>query len=1421
MEIGAQAAISGYRLQALYTASLLLGRTGEGRVFEPEGKEDLAVYAGGKLERVLQVKAYSAPLTLSDLEPQKPRSFFRRVLELKNKDVAIELVTFGPLGPELQSVHERQETALATVRKKLLAQGYAPPEADEILRRLTIVRVDEATVRDAVFDVLSRALTAGDPDRAFELIVWWILQMAEQRLRITPHDLRDRLNDVGKYFSERGAHHQEWFTTIKPLVASDRPEELSKEHLEREYYLGAAARYSHIQAGLDVRRTEHLERIEELFRSGKRVVIIHGASGQGKTSLALRYLHEAVPDDWRFLITAVDDRRHAARIANAIADHLHSLKSPIYLLLDVAPRDLDWVSLIRGLLDIENVRILVAIREEDLARRTATERELGFPADLHLEFSEPEAKTLYNQLVERGDAPNAFPTFAEAWDRFGGRGPLLEFVHLVTQTESLRSVLQGQVRRLREEVRSGKLQPEALRLLHSCAVATAFEARVRLEPLAASLELRDPVSVIVLFENEYLLRLSADRRYILALHPVRSGLLSEILDDPAFAPSMQVALETFPLIPEEDLEVFTLYLLSRYPDSWVLLEERLRTLELSTWNGAAGLGRALLWWGIRCYLDENRTSLDEAERVGGDSWPGLLLGDVAGAGESDLAGSMLELLERSSPEAAARLREIRSGLSSTSSIFAPLERWLETLNLSAPPQEALDWEGFAELIFWRGRLQLPLPDLVDPLVIPVDKLPIELVSQISLALSTAMPEQQACLVATQGEAIRRRFQCETDTVLLDEDDSSITAHFVVPFDLLPGLGELAYVKPPNGIGRRNVRLEAQPQGLRQESRDEDEGLGTKLNREAVRRAGLLRSLFPSKERYCTQGHGHQVPYGGLDLIPHDETVKRMPPSALLPPWLTRVNAVTNSLAIYGKRPASWRLYARTLLDIRETVATSLLKLQRALTKYFEHSTPRSLFGETLSEEQWQEARKAAGTVPHLPLSAVDEWGLSSETQRQRPGSVSGLSSNIATAFVLRRHASFARAISDYATAAHNFFNAAETLLVVHGIAGRSPQTRTEILATAEARFGYGEEKIRLSKHNLFQVMSAMNPMQKAFEERVGGLVDAVKLAQVKRREESLFPELWALWFQFSESPERLFSAAGPEAMDAFQNELRWLRERLQQALQATGSWSASILTERLSWEGLPALVLRLDLASIASLEEARAGILALLGHALGGHSLGSLRQYALDYYWPRILVVPTLEGLALEEGAWVVPSFVVSHHDGDASPDRPWLRSLHRLSGEQLRELGLEASTLSKVPSLNELQERFGQLQVLYAHAASFGELIPSLDALGRQVLENYLATVARQLGACADEVLRLLPLAISAVRQSTILDESIVDALLDPLVEMQSQLDGERGRTIRIDIGDCSRKAEQVQELTGSLAVLRWLSVPGAIESLQPRELR
>ena len=1397
MDSGAKAAISGFRLQALYTLDLILQGADSAKEFHPEGKEDLAVYENGSLIRAIQVKAYSAPLRLSDLAPRKEDSLLRRLISSGDSTSVFELASFGPLGPELEAVQRGEAEVLTKFSAKLREYGYSAAEIAEIVGRLQIVRVDEAAARDRVYRFFAQTMAAGDPDRAFDLLVWWILRAAENRRRIAFRDLREQLLLVGRFLAERKAHHDEWFTTIKPL--EERTDSLATAHekLAEEYYRGTAARYSHICADLDVRRGEPLEAIEGGFLENRKVVIIHGASGQGKTSLAMRYLHDYVPADWRFMVTAIDDRLHAAKIANALADHLRAIDALVWLFIDVAPRDLQWVALLRDLLDIENVRILIAIREEDLARRLASERELGFPADIQLDFTEHDAANIYAKLIARGDAFNAFPTFGEAWERFGGEGPLLEFVYLITQTESLRSVLASQVQRLREEVRSLFIEPAALRFLHICARATSFEARVKLAPLARQLKLRDPAGTVALFENEFLLRISTDRTKVEALHPVRSRLLAEELQDAAFAVDEEIALEALAYIPENDLEVYLLYLLSRIPGCWGRLREAISNLEAKTWTGAAGIGRALVWWGIKSYLTENRPTIEEARRIGGDVWGMLIIPDVAGALDTDLSEEMLELLRKNNADQAEELRRVRSNLTPQSRVFLPLRDWIKNLRMNVIPLDLSDWEGLAEMSFWAAHLGLSSPMRLNPADFPVASLPIRILAQICLALAEGDPITEPEFLRFRGDELKLRFRKEADVLGLREDQESVAADFLVPFDFLSS----ARRKENSNDSSDHTSVFA---GKADNDQQGEFGLNGALNDEAVRRVEILRALFPLKELYCTQGLGHQLSFGGIE-VSGDPTVKRMAPRALPIAWLVRVNTTLNNLEIYRHRPPTWRQFAKLLLEARETIASTLLRLHRALVSYFEGDRARIVFGDTLSVQLWERASELASADYYLPVSAVDEWGLSSETQSTGVVKGSEFSVSIASAFSRRNNRPLLKAIRSYMRSISNFLRQAGIICNVHGLVGRNAQTREQIVALASRQYGYDDEKLRLSKENLFQAMLDLDEMQRAFEERTGSLVDSRKLTQVSRRERSVFPELWALWYQFCHFPEKRLPAAAIRSLAAMEDSLDASRGALKGGI-GSEMWKAMMVSEKFLWRGRPSLVLKLYIEAIGNLEIARLGILARLAEFFRNAEFGSLMRYALKYFWPHILIIPTLRGLALEAGSWVIPVSIFPGDSNGQMLDKPWLRFLHPLSAEQAQELGLDASSGIEGKSFKELIAKLVNLRLHFSHLALIARRAPDLDDVGRGILEKYLEKASRQLTEAFVGVHDLIVEVLLRIRQGKLGKQKEVDEVIEPIERLKEEL--ERGSESFV-LGECEAKAEQFEKLAILVTTLHWIMLP------------
>ena len=500
--------------------------------------------------------------------------------------LTIEVVSFGEIGSEIEKAWSGDVNSRYSITEKLNKHGIGKESIERLFEKIEWIIVSEQDLQRRLQDHLTKTLTAGDPSNAFSLLLAWLYYAAEHQEKITKQDLINKIYAVGKYLSERAAHHQEWFKSIKPLIEADQTNR--QESLATEFYKGVSSRFSHIQAGLDISRTEQIDTIEQAFQNGNQTVIVHGASGQGKTTLAYRYLHDFVPEDWRFQISFIDSRSHAENIALAIADHLSVFKADLYLYVDVSPRDLDWTALVKTLLDRPNIKILVTIREEDLARQNVPNVELGFPLGVPLHFNKSEAKKIYQNLLDKKVA-NPYPSFTDAWHRFGGNGALLEYVYFLTQTESLKDRLGFQVNRLQDEIRQSTLEAATLKVLFYCAVATAYESRIQLAELINIINLSDPTGTFRLFEEEYLIRCSDDKRYVEPLHPLRSKLLVEVLNDPAFNPWINAATAVLPCIMEADLESFLLYAFAEHPQDYPAIYQKLTELTIHSWQGYAGV----------------------------------------------------------------------------------------------------------------------------------------------------------------------------------------------------------------------------------------------------------------------------------------------------------------------------------------------------------------------------------------------------------------------------------------------------------------------------------------------------------------------------------------------------------------------------------------------------------------------------------------------------------------------------------------------------------------------------------------------------------------------------------------------------------------------------------------------------------------
>jgi hypothetical protein len=923
----------------------------ESLVYRPEGDEDLAVFDGaGHLLEVVQVKDYSSPLALSDFKPESSDGFFARMATRRAEypNCQVFLASFGPLGRELEGAFGHPGAERDSVARKLNAKNprLSTKDAQELLEALNgrIRRPIEDQIRREIAATLAPTIAGLHGDTAVELLLYWIFDASERQRTLTRSILAQQLERIGAYLSALRDHSSEWNISVGPL----QDEALMPTHrdsLRESYRKGVQATWRHILAGADCSRPKRLAEVHEKLAT-QPAVVIRGASGQGKSSLAFRYLREYCADGLRFHVRFVDGRTQAVRIANALRDHILALRLPAVVLLDLSPSDSGWMELVQDLTNAA-IKVLVTVREEDFHRAGMLSSDLSV-AEVSLDaVTREEAEDIYRAL--QGDHAVSHLDFAEVWARFTAvdAGPLLEFTHIVTEGDTLSSKVARQVARLQTEVSAERgvgITDRHLHLLALAAIANAAECRVILDSLSAAVGLDALTRPTAMLEEEYFARLTiaGSRALVAPLHALRSQAVIDALLHDCPDRWLDLAVECLPLIVDVDLERFLLAAFSRRPEYSLTLADTVRGLTPRTWSHASAIARALLWEGMNRYERENHSSLAAAVAEHGDGWwlwcdPNLASDSRA----TDIARKTIaEITKRDESELPV------VNLTDKSHAFDPFREW--ALHVSPPmgnPTSAADWMQLADVAFWLGQKKISgsLRDAVQrlPESFP-DWSAVELAEFIS-GRSVLGDSEFLEWHNRHSSDIIDRFVRDTGSIAVVMKDQTATVLF------------------PVAISSDNS------------SRDSD---AHDFHAQAMKRIGLLRHLFPDKTTIGSEGVGIEV-LGAL--VPNDPTTKSVPADGLPLARVVQLNATFRQLVSYRlQRSASWSTYIQTIFKFRRVACDTFRGLQRGWLRFLEHSKIKAA---DVRRMPGRELTVLQGTsVPMFPRSAVDEWGFVSETR---------------------------------------------------------------------------------------------------------------------------------------------------------------------------------------------------------------------------------------------------------------------------------------------------------------------------------------------------------------------------------------------------------------------------------------------------------
>lgn len=1074
-----------------------------------------------------------------------------------------------------------------------------------------------------------------------------------------------------------------------------------KNELSDEFYRGISARYEHILADVDVLRHKKLQEIAKRFEE-KKVVIIHGASGQGKTTLAFRYLREFFSDKSRFKVQLIDSRKHALSIAKAIADRANAIGMPIAVYLDVSPNDIGWTELVKELSTHRNIQVLVTVREEDFRRASISGAEIQF-SGVELTFNQIEAQEIYKSLTSK-KLPAEFLTFDEAWNKFGGEGPLMEFVYLVTQGNSLRERLSQQVRRLEDEARTGKLSDAEIELLRLASVASAFESQLQIKPLVKHLALTAPKRTFELFEKEYLLRLSADGSLIQGLHPIRSAILADLLSDSTFSPWSESASVCLPFIFEGDVGNFLLYAFSRHRSEIEPLLNSLASYQPKQWNAIAGVTRALIWLGINEYAEANKQLLTEIYQEVGTGFLFVLDGDIADATPGWGRLWLSNLGHTIPPEGRQRIEAFQARQTDKKQVFVRAERWLSSRTQKpTAPSSDVDWSGMAETIFWIGRLGVswPLAEWLSNYEIDraIDALPIEILADLMLGMSCGYQDGFSSWLETNRSRLMNRFRQETQTVALEDDGEKLTAHFIVDIQ--------------------------QQNGSQSEDEQEAETTKNRLHEEAVQRCGLLRRLLPNREMYACQGYGHRVWSGE---IPFDETQKTGIPKSYLPiSWLLSVNSTFRGLALQPFRPTTWQEYAQLIFNLRQTIIQAIKQLEQGIEFYFRHSKNVPLIWKSINAEKWDYCQRILRNQPLLPNCAVNEWGFVDELatdlssiQKKKdkekfPDSKG--SSN------LKLYKPFLTNIETYTNTLYNFFDQAIHAMALNPVLGKGLKNKTaksKIIKVAEQK-GIKTHVIRISNFNLSNTIQVLPKLHKDFRQLLAQFISDNELESLDGQEQVVYRRVWNLWYLFTSQPDLRLKNPVQESANRFDNIKRGIRNNLKKELRNISSdkLRIQIVSEDILWKQERTLWIKIDGENPVEVYKSLETVLTAIWQAFLEVKNKDLRHHVIDLNWPFVVIVPLVKGKSLNPTAWHINLTVLLSNDEQLEL-KWWNLAHHTIPPDALTELRLMTWTEPHLEIGNKLIDSVYQLSLFAAHIRDF-ERLPDLDEQGKKEFQEYI----------------------------------------------------------------------------------------------------
>lgn len=993
-DIGAQSAWKGFSAQTLYIASRIISDQSNSMFF-PEDIEDLVVKCNNNVVEAVQVKNITADLTLSSLASTKTSArgdgFFKRVCSLHKQYPdfnSVRVVYFNSLGTELDEFKRGVSGTKERIQRKLISNhGIDLDDAEWLLSAFIFEKCNLDELDSCISEQIHSYLpTMVAPDMAKSLLIQYISNLSHNKEYTSLHLWQEEIHRIGTNIAAIDGYFKVYGKSLIRL--SELSTSKNSEQLRNEFMQGVSAHPAHIREELDFRRNEWIAEIQTALNNS-RVALIKGVSGQGKTALCYRYLIDNYPEELVFCIRSIATETQAYDLVSAL-ESLAKHAPDIAVYIDVQPGENQWVFLLqelqlRGLC----VPVLISIRDEDYNLAQLNGKFVKFDT-VELSLSEQEARNIYDSYTKGQPHPD-HRSFEEAWQKFGTHGPLIEFMYLLTNSQTLTQRLNEQVDALLLE----RIPDSWFDILQLVCLTGRLGCSVNLRTLRTVINCDNVNAAIKRFSDEYLIKISDNGAQIEALHPVRAHIIFDALNERIDNNQEDIVIAAINCIDSSSIRylLFDYFTSNEYTQAFIY---RLATTHFSDWTAYAGVLNAMLWLDVKRYVDANMPFIQELIKQRGKGWLTFIPIDMTGLLRPNelIAEGLINMPGVNKTALQTAIQEVKSSLTAMCIDYQATDIFVGNCTLpNSHPKLDSEWTNLGYSLFWLSNRNITVDNFLDIKAFEKSMNLGDIQSKADCLRGIIEHEEFADCYSVAKEILVSRIINAYQVIFYEDTSDTLYCKFVPPM-----------------FGKQS-----------------DDGIRTKhFNHHwRLKMLALLQQIYPQKEYIDIELLGVDL-HGDLGIEPLDYKL-HIHKENRRNSWITDINAWAKTRIDYYNRPNSWKEYVERI-DCVRTIANQLVV---EIIGFIDFLYKKRRF----NKDKWDrvvEKRKQFNVYTFgdnlLPISVVDPYCLYREDMSE--DTVSETPSPVVSVRYVDKYKKFRKSYTKTFQPLDNFFQQCEEVLTV-------------------------------------------------------------------------------------------------------------------------------------------------------------------------------------------------------------------------------------------------------------------------------------------------------------------------------------------------------------------------------------------------------